>query len=126
MVEGQVEQEVPDGRVMPRPKRVAPLETTKPKTRKLAKSKGVKVTKGTRSKNKTKPTAIAEEPKSLPNPLLGFLNEYVRYYSEGWRCGTLVEVTKHHARIRPIVGKYAGEPNCIKVAFSDIQALGII
>jgi hypothetical protein len=113
---------------MPRPKgmtvkQVADREVMR---RKKAVKEEVKVTKGTRSKNKTKPTAIAEEPKPLPNPLLGLLNEYVSYYSEGWRCGTLVEVTKHHARIRPIVGKYAGEPNCIKVAFSDIQALGII
>jgi hypothetical protein len=51
------------------------------------------------------------------------LEGYVRYYREGWRVGTLVEVTKTHTRIRPIGGKGSKEKDCLKVMFDDIKRI---
>jgi hypothetical protein len=103
---------------MPRPKR-AVAEPKKGKTKMPDKP-----TKAAKAKPKVSKLPPAKtETKAPPNPLLELVNGYVRYYREGWRVGTLVEVTKTHTRIRPIGGLGSKEKDCIKVAFEDIQRI---
>lgn len=51
-------------------------------------------------------------------PAVGSL---VRYYSEGWRTGTLDSTKGNTAFIRPIAGFKAAQPNRVKVALSDVE-----
>lgn len=91
----------------------------------LAKEKVAEPTKGRSKKTSSTPTAKTET-KAPPNPLLAHINGYVRYYREGWRVGTLVEITKGCARIRPVGGKGSKDKDCIRVAFDDIRPLSTI
>ena len=104
---------------MPRPKRVV-AEPKKGKPEAKGKLKGK--TKTATPKPSPTPTAKTET-KAPRNPLLDLLGEYVRYYWEGWRVGTLVEVTKTQTRIRPIGGIGSKEKDCIKVPFDSIKRL---
>ena len=104
---------------MPKSKR----EVEKPmKGKPEAKGKLKGKTKTATPKPSPTPTAKTET-KAPRNPLLDLLGEYVRYYWEGWRVGTLVEVTKTHTRIRPIGGIGSKEKDCIKVPFDSIKRL---
>jgi hypothetical protein len=104
---------------MPKSKREVEKPTKgKPETKGKLKGK----TKTATPKPSPTPTAKTET-KAPRNPLLDLLGEYVRYYREGWRVGTLVEVTKTHTRIRPIGGKGSKEKDCLKVMFDDIKRM---
>jgi hypothetical protein len=106
---------------MPKSKR----EVEKPKKGKPEQITAKRATpKGVKAKLKVTPTPTSKtETKAPRNPLLDLIGEYVRYYREGWRVGTLVEVTKTHTRIRPIGGKGSKEKDCIKILFDDIKRL---
>ena len=106
---------------MPKSKR----EVAKPKKGKVERPKAKRAApKGAKAELKELPVPTAKtETKAPRNPLLDLLGEYVRYYWEGWRVGTLVEVTKTHTRIRPIGGIGSKEKDCIKVPFDSIKRL---
>lgn len=76
------------------------------------------------AKVKAQPKKEKAAPSPLIEKLTPLLDKLVYYYREGWRAGYLVELTKNHARVRPIVGgKNSPEPNCLKVAFDDIKEI---
>ena len=50
------------------------------------------------------------------------LNKLVRYYREGWRCGTLVSLKGATARIRPVASHNSTKHlRCVMIPTADIE-----